>query len=378
MEINLDRNQLFLEQDYHTIPLSEISAFYDQYQQEKQLSTAFIEQRLQAIQAEIASTGTYQHTTDELIFGTRVAWRNAIRCIGRLPWKSLEVRDMRHLTRAEDIFQELVEHIKLSLNNGKICPTVTIFAPQRLKESGIRIWNSQLTRYAGYQQADGTVIGDPSEKDFTGTALHLGWSGGARTPFDILPIILQLPGESPRIFELPQDCAFEVPIQHPDYSWFTELNLKWHAFPTISNMCLEIGGIRYTAAPFSGWYLVTEIGTRNFADVDRYNLLPVIASRMGLDTHSNRTLWKDQALLELNRAVMYSYIQQKITIVDHHTASKHFVLHEKREKELGRITPADWKWIVPPTAASTTPVYHRAYELVVWRPNWFYQPDMSR
>ena len=51
--------------------------------------------------------------------------------------------------------------------------------------------------------------------------------------------------------------------------------------PAITNMRLEIGGIDYPAAPFNGWYMGTEIGARNLADADRYDLLPVIAARHG-------------------------------------------------------------------------------------------------
>ena len=28
----------------------------------------------------------------------------------------------------------------------------------------------------------------------------------------------------------------------------------------------------------------------------------------------------------------------------------------------GRRCPADWSWIVPPAAGSTTPVFHRSYD----------------
>ena len=35
----------------------------------------------------------------------------------------------------------------------------------------------------------------------------------------------------------------------------------------------KIGGIIYPTAPFNGWYMVTEIGVRNFIDTYRYNLL---------------------------------------------------------------------------------------------------------
>ena len=63
---------------------------------------------------------------------------------------------------------------------------------------------------------------------------------------------------------------------------------------------LEIGGIMYTAAPFNGWYMGTEIGARNLADEGRYNKLPLIAKLMGQDTSSETTLWRDRALVELN------------------------------------------------------------------------------
>lgn len=57
--------------------------------------------------------------------------------------------------------------------------------------------------------------------------------------------------------------------------WFEEMGLRWYALPAVSNMLLEIGGLQFPAAPFNGWYMGTEIGTRNLCDRHRYNLLPV-------------------------------------------------------------------------------------------------------
>ena len=88
----------------------------------------------------------------------------------------------------------------------------------------------------------------------------------------------------------------EVPLRHPDLSWFRELQLRWYAVPVISDMYLEAGGIRYPAAPFNGWYMCTEIGSRDLGDVDRYNQLPEVAARMGLAVSDPRTLWKDRAV----------------------------------------------------------------------------------
>lgn len=44
------------------------------------------------------------------------------------------------------------------------------------------------------------------------------------------------------------------------------------------------GGIRYSAAPFNGWYMGTEIGARNHVDDNRYNVLPAVAQALGIDT----------------------------------------------------------------------------------------------
>jgi len=149
--------------------------------------------------------------------------------------------------------------------------------------------------------------------------------------------------------------------------------MRWHALPALSNMTFEAGGLRYTAAPFNGWYMLTEIATRNLADEKRYNMLPVIARRLGLKTDNNRTLWRDRALVELNVAVLHSFEKAGVKMVDHHTASKHFLEFESYEARQGRPTYADWSWIVPPLSASTTPVYHRPYEIRELRPNFFPQ-----
>lgn len=61
----------------------------------------------------------------------------------------------------------------------------------------------------------------------------------------------------------------------PRYEWFKDLDLKWYGLPAVSNMLLEIGGLEFTGCPFSGWYMGTEIGVRDFCDSSRYNILEV-------------------------------------------------------------------------------------------------------
>ena len=329
--------------------------------------------RLEEVRAELAHYGTYRQTTEEVAYGAKLAWRNNTRCIGRLHWRSLEVRDLRHLVSAEEVFEACVEHIRFATNGGKIKPLIFVFSPSRAGFVGPRIWNSQLIRYAGFRQSDGSILGDPKNEDLTRAIQELGWTFKAEGPFTVLPLVIQMPGECPKVFELPRDAIYEVPIRHPTYEWFMDLNLKWHALPAVSDMGLEIGGVTYPAAPFNGWYMNTEIAARNLSDTYRYNLLPMIARKMGLETKSDRGLWKDRALVELNVAILHSFAQSGVTMVDHHTAARQFITHIEREGREGRVTHADWSWIVPPVSGSCTPVFHRTYDSQELTPRFFYQ-----
>lgn len=60
------------------------------------------------------------------------------------------------------------------------------------------------------------------------------------------------------------------------FEWFKDLDLKWYSLPAVSNMMLDIGGLEFTGCPFSGWYMGTEIGVRDFCDSSRYNILEVV------------------------------------------------------------------------------------------------------
>ena len=45
--------------------------------------------------------------------------------------------------------------------------TITVFSPRMKPNDDFRVWNSQLVRYAGYKQNDGSVLGDPANVEFT-------------------------------------------------------------------------------------------------------------------------------------------------------------------------------------------------------------------
>ncbi|MGV7118623.1 nitric oxide synthase oxygenase [Paenibacillus kyungheensis] len=351
--------------------MQEATLFLRQCYQELGKSEDELEARLQQVEHDIQNNGSYEHTFEELEHGAKMAWRNSNRCIGRLFWDNLQVRDERHIQGTEQIADSLLEHIRYATNGGKVRPTITIFRPRAVDGSEMRIWNHQLIRYAGYQTEQG-IIGDPASLDFTQFCEKLGWTG-AGTSFDVLPLVISEHNGTPRWFEIPQADVMEVPMIHPDFPGFTELELKWYAVPIVSEMRLTIGGIHYTAAPFNGWYMGTEIGARNFADEHRYNLLPQMAKIMGLDTSSKATLWKDRALVELNLAVLHSFKEAGVSIVDHHTAASQFQRFEQREAEAGRAVTGNWTWLIPPMSPATTHIFHQSYDNRVVTPNFFYQ-----
>lgn len=325
-------------------------------------------ERITEIWNMIKQEGTYEHSFEELEHGARMAWRNSNRCIGRFFWQSLKVFDERSQQTAEEVAAAVYRHIEYATNSGKIRPTITVFNPQ------IRIWNHQLIRYAGYE-TDRGLVGDPHSVRFTRACEELGWRG-KRTAFDVLPLVIQVKGGKPKWFPIPDDLVLEVDIRHPDLPQFDELDLKWYAVPMISDMALEIGGINYSASPFNGWYMETEIGARNFADSQRYNLLPKVAYLMGLDTKTDVFLWKDKALIELNIAVLHSFKAQGVTIVDHHTAAKQFNHFEQIESEEGRKLTGDWAWLIPPVSPATTHIFHSHYDNTIVKPNYFWQKPL--
>ena len=260
------------------------------------------------------------------------------------------------------MFEAIKTHLKRGIGADHIPVLMTVFRPQTPgMDDGPRIWNSQLIRYAGHRGNGEEVIGDPAELNFTDTVKkYFSWVPKSGSPgmFDCLPLVLQIdPKQPPSIFELPEECLLEVPIHHPNVPEISSLGLKWYGIPAVSNITLDLGGLHYTAAPFNGWYMVTEIATRNFGDESRYNLLPKIAEAMGIDSSTEETLWRDHALAAVNFAVLYSLKRARVSIVDHHTAAASFAQWHAEELKKRGYCPGNWKWIIPPTASSTSSIY---------------------
>uniref|UniRef100_A0A453YZV7 Nitric oxide synthase n=2 Tax=Anopheles gambiae TaxID=7165 RepID=A0A453YZV7_ANOGA len=352
--------------------------FLDQYYSSiRRLKSPAHDTRWQQVQKEVEATGSYHLTETELIYGAKLAWRNSSRCIGRIQWSKLQVFDCRYVTTTSGMFEAICNHIKYATNKGNLRSAITIFPQRTDGKHDYRIWNNQIISYAGYKNADGKIIGDPANVEFTDFCTKLGWKS-KRTEWDILPLVVSANGHDPDYFDYPPELILEVPLSHPQFKWFAELNLRWYAVPMVSSMLFDCGGIQFTATAFSGWYMSTEIGCRNLCDANRRNLLEPIAIKMGLDTRNPTSLWKDKALVEINIAVLHSFQSRNITIVDHHTASESFMKHYENETKLRNGCPADWVWIVPPMSASITPVFHQEMALYYLRPSFEYQESAMK
>ncbi len=350
----------------------EVREFFELYREHTEMPEDEWRARVAEVAREVAETGTYTHTSDELTVGAKLAWRNNTKCIGKLYWRGLQVRDYRDKTTAAEIVEGCLEHGEFVHNGGRVKPTITIFAPDRPGQPAARVRNAQLIAYAGYRAEYGTYIGDPATVAITELAQDCGWepeNGPGR--FDILPIVVEMPDGTMSAHPVPQELAHEVEIEHPDYPAVKELGLRWYGFPSISDNILSIGGIQYPLAPFTGWYLASELAARDFTDTYRYNLLPEIAEAFGLDTSDVRSLWKDRAMIEMTTAVLHSYDQAGIRMDDHHTAGRKFHQWTQAEACKGRIVEAEWKWMIPPISASASPVFHEAYPDIVKLPNLF-------
>ncbi|MCT7981761.1 nitric oxide synthase oxygenase [Laspinema sp. A4] len=360
-KILLDRvvNVIKMPMLNHERVLKKAKEFLDVISSEQVWEPEDKERRWKEIKDEVKATGTYTHTYEELAYGTQVAWRNASKCVGRIAWNNMVVRDRRHVSEPDEMFRELQEHAQFAANGGNLQITMTVFRPKLPKERwGPRIWNSQLFRYAAYTQPDGSILGDPANLDLTNAIIKLGWQPPQLpTAYDILPVVIEVPGQAPQMYHWQREEVLEVEIEHPTVPEFKAIGMRWYAIPAISNFSVHIGGVTYGCMPFNGWYMDTEI-MRDFLDETRYNKMEEIAQVLKLDTSSEQTLWRDRVALELNIAILHSFQKAKVTMVDHQTASRQFLTHDLREKKAGRECPSEWAWVVPASGGSTCPVWH--------------------
>ena len=107
-------------------------------------------------------------------------WPGGTTRAGRLFWESLHLFDARTTGSPHEVLEACVRHLEYAPNGGRFRPAVTAFASADPEEKGIRLWNTQLIRYAGYRAADGSVLGDPGTGRVHGAGDGDGLAASAR------------------------------------------------------------------------------------------------------------------------------------------------------------------------------------------------------
>ena len=287
-----------------------------------------------------SGTGTYAHTTAELTFGARVAWRNSSRCIGRLYWRTLQVRDRRHVTDAAQLAGEAFAHLREATNGGRIRPTHHRVRPghaRAARPEDLERAADPVRRLppAGRRRSSATRATPASPAPLLG----LGWPGGPGTPFDVLPLVVRSPAAGPRCSTLPErrrarGAARATPT-------LSVVRRAGAALARRARHLQHVPGDRRRLLPGRALQRLVhghrdrrpQPGRRH-----RYDLLPVVADRLGLDTATDRSLWRDRRWSSSTAPCCTPSTRAGVTIADHHTESRRFLTHLAREERAGRIT----------------------------------------
>eukprot|EP00611_Tribonema_gayanum_P004738 TRINITY_DN13941_c0_g1_i1.p1 TRINITY_DN13941_c0_g1~~TRINITY_DN13941_c0_g1_i1.p1 ORF type:complete len:697 (-),score=187.85 TRINITY_DN13941_c0_g1_i1:427-2517(-) len=308
---------------------------------EKKWNGDALERRKQAIRREVLARGTYTHTKEELMQGARVAWRNfnfnSAKCSSQAAWGSVLVRDRRDIVDPDEMMAECLEHQRLATADGSPKPIVTVFRPLRpLERIGPRFWNAQLIRFACYELPDGTTMGDRANRELTEALISFGWQPPEpRGEFDVLPIVIETPGQGAGMYHVPEEYVRTVVLEHPQFPDVAKLNLKWCVVPTFTGFTMEVGGVKYSAVPLSGLYTDIE-ATRDLVDCQRYDKGVDLGKAMGFDIDSTTNFWRDKVALELNIAAAHSLRQNGYNAAGHQTAAQQFNSNSSRGEPAAR------------------------------------------
>ena len=205
-------------------------------------------------------TGTYTHTSEELTVGARLAWRHNTRCIGKLYWRGLTVRDFARHHRRRGSPRAASITASSSSTRAASSRRSRSSRPTRPGERAAQVRNGQLMSYAGHRQADGTVIGDRDTVAMTELAKAHGWAPASGGP-------VRHPAARHGGPATATSASHEIPRRarprgrdrapHDRRAWPSSA-CAGGAFRRSATMTLSIGGINYPCAPFTGWYLAPE------------------------------------------------------------------------------------------------------------------------
>jgi nitric oxide synthase oxygenase domain/subunit len=98
--------------------------------------------------------------------------------------------DLRHLTTAEEVVAAIVEHLNNQLAAGIFTPPLAFLYSIALDNWVFASGIHNLFANAEYRQADGSIVGDPTQVEMNKLCQQFGWREG--TAFDVLPLIIHM------------------------------------------------------------------------------------------------------------------------------------------------------------------------------------------
>ncbi len=311
--------------DQTTSPEIDAERFLQRFFVENRVPNAF-GPRWEEVQQQMAQGNPYEPTSEELLYGVRLAWRQSRGAFERPFWPEIAVRDVRHLDHPDDIAQAVFTHLELSYNGGTVRPLVTIFGADRADRVGPQLWNKELPTYAGQRRA---VL-----MNLLNSLNRMGW----RTQgdhYEVLPLVVECAGYAPQIYPIPPEKSLAVALVHPDYLWFKTLNLRWSALTAFSDRHLMIGGHYYRGVVVSGVQLSRAVAAV-LMEAEGESLLLRIAGYLRLDTQRETSLWRMKALTVLEEAILWSFERAGVTLMETSIAARRFAAFTEQERLAGR------------------------------------------
>ena len=78
-------------------------------------------------------------------------------------------------------------------------------------------------------------------------------------------------------------------------------------------------------------------------------MLPAVAGCLGLDTGRGNPYWRDQAQVELTRAVHHSFRVAGVTVTDHHTEDERLMTFARGTRRRDERLEVEWGWSPRPS-----------------------------
>ena len=151
-------------------------------------------------------------------------------------------------------------------------------------------------------------------------------------------------------------------VWHPHF-------IRWHSYRW---HCISLRPLQWVVHGNWNW-------CEKFSRWIRYNTLPKIAELFKLETKTNRSLWRDRALVELNRAVSTA-LTVPVFELEINSLTRQFEKFCEAEAKVQCPITGDWSWLVPPISASQTPTFSQEFDpKVVQHTNFFIkQPHQKK